>query len=106
MGNLSIGKIAFIVGLLVAVVSAFISVPQAELILLVLGLVIGFLNISDSESTGFLVAGIALLLSVSSASGLPEIGDIVTRVMVHITALVAPAMLVVAVKSLLSAAAD
>ncbi len=106
MGSLTIGKIAFLVGLIIAVVSAFISVPYVALALLILGLVVGFLNVTDGEHTGFLVAGIALLLSVSSASGLPGIGDEVTRVLTHLTALVAPAMLVVALKSLLSTAAD
>ena len=106
MGNLTIGKIAFLVGLILAVVSAFISIPHVALVLLILGLVIGFLNVTEGEHTGFLVAGIALLLSVSSASGLPEIGDDITRVLMHLTALVAPAMLVVALKSLVSSAAD
>lgn len=54
MGSLSVGKITFLLG--IAIVSAFVSVPHVALVLLILGLVVAFLNVSAAESTGFLVA--------------------------------------------------
>ena len=106
MGNMNIGKIAFLAGIVIAIASAFITMSWVPLALLVIGLVVGFLNVSGSESQGFLVAGIALLLSVDTAAGLPYLGGMVTTILAHITAFIAPAMLVVAVKSVLGAAAD
>lgn len=103
---MSIGKIAFLAGVVIAILAAFITFSWVPLALLIIGLIVGFMNVSGSESQGFLIAGIALLLSVSSAAGLPHIGGIITTVLSNIVAFVAPAMLVVAVKSLLSTAAD
>ena len=48
----NIGKYAFLGGAVLALVMAFVNVPNGVLILAVLGLVVGFLNISDSESQG------------------------------------------------------
>lgn len=103
---MNIGRIAFLAGIVIAVASAFVTMSWVPLALLVIGLVVGFLNVSDSESQGFLIAGIALLLSVDTAAGLPYLGEMVTTVLSHVAAFIAPAMLVVAVKSVLGATAD
>ena len=46
----NIGKYAFLGGVVLAIVMAFVSIPSGALILAVLGLVVGFLNITSSES--------------------------------------------------------
>lgn len=102
----NIGKYAFLGGVALALVMAFVSIPSGALILAVLGLVVGFLNITSSESQGFLVAAIALMLTATSAGIIPEVGGVITAVTVNLVAFVAPAALLVALKSLTDSSRD
>ena len=103
---MSIGKIAFLAGLVIAVILAFIAIPYASIILLVLGLLIGFLNVSAAETQTFLIAAIALLATnaAGSIAGIPLVGLYLVAILANIGALMAPAVLVVAIKALLSTA--
>ncbi|NKB86729.1 MAG: hypothetical protein GKS06_00710 [Acidobacteria bacterium] len=104
MGN--VGKYAFIGGVVIAIAMAFVSVPSGALILAVLGLIVGFMNITDDESQGFLLAAIALMLTASSIGGLPEVGAMLASIAANLAGFVAPAALVVALKSLLEKGRD
>ena len=104
MGN--VGRYAFIGGVGIAVVMAFVAVPNGHMILVVLGLIVGFMNITDGESQGFLLAAIALMLTATSIGGLPEVGGLLSGVASDLAAFVAPAALVVALKSLLDSSKD
>ncbi len=105
---MNIGKIAFIAGVIIAAVLAFVSIPYAAMILLALGLVIGFLNVSAAEARTFLIAAIALMTTnaVGSIADVPVIGVYVAVILNNIGVLMAPAVLVVAIKALLSTAGD
>lgn len=104
MGN--VGKYAFMGGVGIAVVMAFVAVPNGYMILVVLGLIVGFMNITEAESQGFLLAAIALMLTATSLGGLPEIGGMISGVASNLAAFVAPAALVVALKSLMDSSKD
>jgi hypothetical protein len=69
-------------------------------------LIVGFMNITDGESQGFLLAAIALMLTATSIGGLPEVGGMLSGVASDLAAFVAPAALVVALKSLLDSSKD
>lgn len=101
-----IGKYAFIAGLALAVVMAFAEIPSGGLILMVLGLVVGFLNVTGDESQRFLIAAIGLTMSATAVSSLPGVGDLVTAMAENAAAFLSPAVLVVAVKALLETAKD
>ncbi len=101
-----IGKYAFLGGVVLAIVMAFVSVPSGALILAVLGLVVGFLNISGSESQGFLIAAIALMMTATSVAVIPEVGGRIATITSNMAAFVAPAALLVALKSLLDSSKD
>ncbi len=102
-----IGFWAFIIGLILAVVAGIFFPHHTTiiLVLLVLGLLIGLLNITDKESTPFLVATIALVV-VGMASNVfaPitafKIGEIMGQILTLVAALMAPAAIVVVVKTL------
>ena len=85
---------------------AFASVPNGHMILAVLGLVVGFMNITDDESQGFLIAAIALMLTATSIGALPEVGASLSAIASGLAAFVAPAALIVALKSLLDSSKD
>ncbi|MFA5141432.1 MAG: hypothetical protein WC471_00490 [Candidatus Woesearchaeota archaeon] len=107
------GKYAFLAGVLIAVIAGlFADVLKAEtatLILAVLGLVIGFLNISSREVTEFLIAAIALLLAGVanvSVSLIPYVGQYLQAILVNLTTFSAFAAVVVAIKAIVVLAED
>ena len=103
----TLGKWAFIIGIILAVIAAFVTqVPWIYWVLAVLGLIVGFLNITAEETKGFLLAAIGLILSATAVQGIPLIGQMVTRVMGNIVAFIAAALLVVALKALFETAKD
>jgi len=61
-----IGKWSFIAGVILAILSGFLTVPYLYTILGILGLVVGFLNIRTNDATKYLISVIALLI-ISSA---------------------------------------
>lgn len=103
-----IGHWAFIVGILLAIIAGLIPQLQTSTvtwILVILGLVVGLLNITAKETTEFLVAVIALLI-VGSAGAIPALGGIVLAILANIVALSAPAALIVALKAVYALAAE
>ncbi len=108
MSKKAIGKWAFIIGLIVAVVMAFVPGYTATvlLILFILGLVIGFLNIIEKDQLKFLVASATLLiLGVASISALAVLGIAsmyLNAILANFIAFVSAAALVVSIKAVLS----
>lgn len=102
-----IGKYAFILGAILAVVAAVVPTVQAAPWLLwalvALGLVVGLLNITEKETTSFLVASIALMLTGQVAGTL---GTEVSLMVGNIALFVAPAALIVALKAIYDLARD
>lgn len=116
----AIGAWAFILGVLIAVwggaltliLPADISWGYIPLVLVVLGLIVGFLNIADKEIHHFLIAGIALVIAgipqwsnkleaalTGQASILLPLVAVVSNVLANIAWFAAPAVLVVSLKA-------
>lgn len=105
-----LGHWAFILGVLVAILGGLASgaldpttAGYVVLVLVVLGLVVGFLNISAKEVSDFLIAAIALTVLAVSAAGLttiPVVGNYFASMVQYIAAFVAPAALIVALKAI------
>lgn len=105
MGQL--GKWAFIGGIVLAVIAAFVSQTSwVYWALAMLGLVVGFLNVTAEETKGFLLSAVALILSASAVQGIPLVGELVTAIMGNLVAFMSAAVLVVALKSLFETAKD
>lgn len=104
--NDDIGKWSFIIGLILAVLSGFFAIPALALVLLILGLVVGFLNISKGEETLYLIAVIVLLvIGVGGIQALSVLGtNISTRadtVLANFIIFTGATGLVVAVKAII-----
>ena len=100
-----VGKWAFIVGLVLAVVVGYIF--QAEWViwvLAVLGVIVGLLNVTREDTERFLLAAIAFALSVTALSTVPVLGLSITNILGYVAAFVAGAMVVVALKALFQTA--
>lgn len=101
-----IGNWAFIIGVVLAILAAFVAIPQLALILVILGLVVGAINVTGKETTSFLIAAIALLAAGTAGIAIvPTIGSYVDSVLKNIIAFVGPAALVVALKEVYALAA-
>lgn len=97
-----LGSWAFILGVLIAIVAGLVpawQTPTLVWVLVILGLVVGFLNITGKETTEFLVAAVTMMI-IGSAGAIPALGVIILSILANIVAFVAPAALVVALKSI------
>ena len=107
--NLSqIGRYLFLAGVVLAVVTGLVDlgIPHLGTILVVLGAVVGFLNVSGSESRTFLIAGIAFLATAGALNEVPLLGEHLAGIAGNLSAFAAPAVLIVALKSLLTTVGD
>ena len=104
MNLVTIGHWALIGGLILAVLAGFAVVPQIALILFILGLIVGLLNVTETESTSFLVAVIALLLIGVAGLQFGEVTPVIASILNNFIAFVAAAGLVVAVKQIVAVA--
>jgi len=106
MDSKKLGRWAFILGIIIAVLLGFVNFSFSTLILVILGLIVGFMNITSKETHNYLVAVIALL--VIGFSGLEVFnvlgGGLVTwmeTVLTSFITFVAASGLIVALKAVL-----
>ena len=98
-GGGALGSWAFLLGVVLALLFRFVSYPQYAWVLVVLGIVVGLLNITSSETFNFLLAGTALVIVGNFAgSALSEIAYL-SSVFNNLVALFATSTIVVALKS-------
>jgi hypothetical protein len=104
-----VGFIAFALGLLLAIIFGIVPISDTVtsiivIILLVLGLIIGFFNITAREMIPLLVAIIALIVvgNVFQPIAAFGIGTVLDRILGLIATLMAPAAVIAAIKVLVS----
>ena len=118
----SIGAWAFLIGVVLAIIiglsTTLIPIPaltaysaQIYALLAIMGLIVGFANVTGRDSQTFLIAGAILVIvskfgmeSVSGSLIGIGIGDAVTSVFSALLALFAPATVIVALKTVFSIA--
>jgi len=111
-----IGNYSFIVGVIIAVILGLAAptlgqaTPWLTSLLIVLGLVVGFLNVSGKETKEFLLVAVALVIVAfaGSASGtlgnVQVIGEYLKGMFDAIMAFVVPATVVVGLKDMMALA--
>ena len=108
-----VGVWAFIIGMVLALIGGFIG-PWSVPVLVVIGVIVGLLNVSDKEIKPFLFATVALMIALYTAGGtvaanlttLGMVGTYLLGVMGSINVFVFPATVVVAVKAIYNLAKD
>jgi len=108
-----VGSWAFIIGVVVALLLGIFSAgdtPVATTVLIVLGLIVGLLNVTGRETTPFLLAAVSLVI-VSYMGGpvfstVAQIGPKLQGVLGAITTFVIPATIIVALKAIYALAHD
>jgi len=107
MDSGKIGKWAFILGLVVAVLAGLLFQPAwAIWVLAILGVIVGLLNVTAEDTRSFLLAAIALTLSASALNTLPVVGTALSYVLPFVVAFASGAMIVIALKELFVTARD
>src|SRR4030066_2157705 len=105
MKETTVGKWAFILGIILAVLVGFVAVPYTALILMGLGLIVGFLNVEGNETDKYLIAALALLvIGIGGVQAMATLGitvyDWVQSIMSNFIAFVGASALVVAIKAI------
>jgi len=112
-----IGSIAFIIGVILAIVAglipAFSRSNAVITIIMLLGIIVGFMNVTGKETTPFLMAALALVI-VAWAGGtvftklgeMAFVGNYVSGILDSIITFVIPATIVVALKAIYVLAVD
>ena len=99
-----VGFWAFIIGLVIAVIAGLVlpGNPLVVLVLVVLGIVIGFLNVTAKETQALLLAAIALIVVGNAFAPLKFLGidTYIAGILAYITVLVAPAAVIAAIKTI------
>ncbi|MDP3043365.1 MAG: hypothetical protein Q8N21_03105 [bacterium] len=103
MGLTRIGHWAFLGGIVLAILAGFVAVPNLAVLLFVFGLIVGFLNIKEKESTPFLVAVITLLVVGVAGLEFGKLTPVITPALNSFIAFVSAAGLVVALKQIWAA---
>lgn len=112
-----IGHYSFIAGLILTVIVGLFVDPVmssekvvrfAVSVILLFGIIIGFLNITHKETVGFLIAAISLILVGTANLNIIGwgIGSALQAILYFIRILVAPAVLIVALKTIKVLAED
>ncbi len=103
MDKEAVGRYAFIVGLVISVIAGLLTLANISIgsmglaALVVLGIVVGLLNVTGSEVQKFLIGTIALILVGSVGA---TFGGVVAGIVSAFTSFVAGAALIVALKEI------
>jgi hypothetical protein len=74
---MGVDKIVKLVGVLVAIIAAFVSIPYSAVIVALLGIA-GAWFIADEDRSRFLIAAVALNVAHSGLDAIPAVGPILT----------------------------
>lgn len=74
-------KIVRILALAVAVVAAFVVIPWVALIMVILGLAIGFMGVTEDRRLIYLVVAVALSSVTGALGPIPAVGGYLTAIL-------------------------
>lgn len=111
------GSWAFIIGVVLALIVGILGnflnpnlVALSVSILIVMGLVVGFLNVTENETNTFLMSTVSLVivtgLGTSVLGSIPLIGPSMSSTLGKVMIFIIPATVVVALKAIYSVAHD
>ncbi len=103
-----VGKWAFLIGMLLAIVLGLLDIASGigAIILVIIGLIVGLLNIGDSEVTPFLMSGAVLIIASYFGGNILVDVRYIRPVLDALLAVFVPATIIVAIKNVFSLARD
>jgi len=99
-GNL-IGSWAFLIGVILAVVFGFMGdlTPGIKYTLIVIGLIVGLLNVADEEASPFLMSGAVLIIAASFGQDVVASISRLNGILEALLVIFVPATVIVAIKN-------
>lgn len=105
-----LGEWAFIAGVILAILLGMFPNLDSEgvsVLFLMLGVIVGIVNITKKETHNFLLAAVALLIvGTGGLDQIPALGSYFEQIFFNITSFVAPAVVIVGLKAVLDATRD
>ncbi|MEK6906071.1 MAG: hypothetical protein AABW81_00430 [Nanoarchaeota archaeon] len=105
----TLGSWAFLIGVVIAVILGIfvqdkIDNSTVTLVLVAIGLIVGFLNVTGNEAQAFLLSGVVLI--IATAFGSSSLGSVayLDSVMEALLKIFVPATIIVAIKNVFSIA--
>lgn len=98
---MNVYKIVGIIGLLLAIVAAFVNIPYAVELMTLAGIIVGISVIADHH-VRVIVSAVALPVVATSFSGLPGIGAYVTSILGNIGHVVGGVALLVILRNIVN----
>jgi hypothetical protein len=100
-----IGSWAFIVGLIIAIIAGFWPIGTViTSVLIILGLIVGFLNVTGKETNSFLFATLVLVVMASQGGqllvGIQYVGQMLQNMFSAMVLFIIPAGIIVALKAI------
>lgn len=112
-----VGHYSFMIGVILAVILGLAAgadvsgnwTPWLASLLIILGLIVGFLNVTGKETREFLLVATALVIVIGIAGGtaalnIEMIGKYVVGIVTQLMAFIVPAVIVVGLKDILALA--
>ena len=78
-------KIIRLAALAVAVIAAFVAIPYVALILIVLGLALGFMGVPDERRVIFMLTTITLASVTGALGAIPMVGEYLTAILTNLS---------------------
>jgi len=107
--GITIGAWAFLVGVILAVILGVLGIDFKEAVflswtLVVIGIIIGLLNVNSKESHGFMIAGFVLVAVGYMGAGALSVIGVVKDILSALLILFVPATIVVTLRSVFAIA--
>lgn len=102
----TVGRWAFLIGVVLAIVLGALGIVNSTWMsaLILIGLIVGFLNISESETTPFLLAGVSLIIASALGKDVMSGISVLYNILNTLLAVFVPSTIVVAIKHVFSLA--
>jgi len=105
-GMKGVGKWAFLIGIVGALIlgalaglGVFATPMWMTVVLVLAGIVIGLLNVTDAESVPLMVAALVIGVGAGVLGMLPLVGEFIKAVMTAVAAVVLPAGIIIALST-------
>ena len=105
----TLGSWAFLIGVIIAVIFAFLQITNWLIwVLFVIGVIIGLFNITDKEATPFLMAGTVLVVVSYLGSGVVEELGVrwIPNFLTNLLTIFVPATIIVALRAVFAMAKE
>jgi hypothetical protein len=108
-----IGSWAFLIGVLLSIMLGIVGTVSSiqigstwTIFLVIIGLIIGLLNVTGEETDSFLMAGLVLIISGFFGQSVVSPVEVLSRTLIHLLTIFVPAVIIVSIKKVFSIAYD